>query len=174
MLYLLYKYPHRYSSVKLPLEWCYFMKTSWHRNVSAYWSPMDSPYKGSMIYTVLWCFLTYWIEGELRRWFEVTTILYFPSLGPRSPIPVLPGDNSYPCGGQSGRTARVPECPLHLPRAREHTGGRYSEQADMMWTHDVSMVTSLNRNIFCITGHLCGEFTVLWCFLWSAPEQTVE
>ena len=40
---------------------------------------------------------------------------------------------------------------------------------------------------FHVTGHLCGEFTghrwihrtkasdaVLWCFLWSAPEQTVE
>ena len=45
------------------------------------------------------------------------------------------------------------------------------------------MMTSSNRNIFRVTGHLCGEFTAprwihrakasdaeLWCFLWSAPE----
>ena len=45
------------------------------------------------------------------------------------------------------------------------------------------MMTSSNGNIFCVTGHLCGEFTgprwiphtkasdaELWCFLWSAPE----
>ena len=43
------------------------------------------------------------------------------------------------------------------------------------------MMTSLNGNIFLVTGHLCGEFTghrwiphtkvsdaELWCFLWSA------
>ena len=49
------------------------------------------------------------------------------------------------------------------------------------------MMTSLNRNIFSVTGPLCGEITgcrwipltkasdaQLWCFLWSAPEQTVE
>ena len=46
-----------------------------------------------------------------------------------------------------------------------------------------SMMTSSNRNIFRVTGHLCGEFTgqrwipcteasdaELWCFLWSASE----
>ena len=45
------------------------------------------------------------------------------------------------------------------------------------------MMTSLNGNIFGVTGPLCGEFTdhrsipltkasdaELWCFLWSAPE----
>ena len=45
------------------------------------------------------------------------------------------------------------------------------------------MMTSSNGNIFCVTGHLCGEFTgprwiprtkashaELWCFLWSVPE----
>ena len=47
-----------------------------------------------------------------------------------------------------------------------------------------NMMTSLNGNIFRVTGPLCGVFndrrTVkdsdaeLWCFLWSAPEQTVE
>ena len=45
------------------------------------------------------------------------------------------------------------------------------------------MMTSSNGNVFCVTGHLCGEFTghrwipctkasdvdvELWCFLWSA------
>ena len=51
----------------------------------------------------------------------------------------------------------------------------------------LTMMTSWNGNIFCVTGHLCGEFTghwwiprikasdaELWCFLWSAPEYTVE
>ena len=46
-----------------------------------------------------------------------------------------------------------------------------------------NMMTSSNGTIFCVTGHLCGEFTgpqwiprtkasdaELWCFLWSAPE----
>ena len=50
----------------------------------------------------------------------------------------------------------------------------------------LSMMTSSNGNIFRVTGLLCGEFTgywwiprtkssdaELWCFLWSAPEQTV-
>ena len=45
------------------------------------------------------------------------------------------------------------------------------------------IMTSSNRNIFRVTGHLCGKFTghwwflhtkasdaELWCFLWSAPE----
>ena len=49
------------------------------------------------------------------------------------------------------------------------------------------IMTPSNGNIFCVTGHLCGEFTgrrriplttdsnaELWCFLWTAPEQTVE
>ena len=49
------------------------------------------------------------------------------------------------------------------------------------------MMTSSNGSIFCVTGHLCGEFTVhrripctkvsdaeLWCFLWFAPEWTLS
>ena len=49
------------------------------------------------------------------------------------------------------------------------------------------MMTSSNGNIFLITGPLCKQFTghqwipltkahdeELWCFLWSAPEQTVD
>ena len=49
------------------------------------------------------------------------------------------------------------------------------------------MMTSPSGNIFRVTGPLCGEFTghrwipftkasdaELWCFLWSAPEKTVE
>ena len=51
----------------------------------------------------------------------------------------------------------------------------------------VLMMTSSNGNISRVAGLLCGEFTghrwialtkasdaKLWCFLWSAPEQTVE
>ena len=50
-----------------------------------------------------------------------------------------------------------------------------------------TMMTSSNGNIFSVTGPLWGEPPVtggfpshrpatleLWCFLWSAPEQTVE
>ena len=49
------------------------------------------------------------------------------------------------------------------------------------------MMTSSNANVFRVTGSLYGEFTgdwwipltkasnaELWCFLWSAPEQTIE
>ena len=47
------------------------------------------------------------------------------------------------------------------------------------------MMMSSNGNSFRVTGPLCGEFIgqrqipltkaiELWCFLWSAPEQTVE
>ena len=49
------------------------------------------------------------------------------------------------------------------------------------------MMTSSNGNILRVTGLLCGEFIAdrriprikandaeLWCFLWSAPEPTVE
>ena len=49
------------------------------------------------------------------------------------------------------------------------------------------MMTSWNGTIFRETGPLCGEFTgnrgiplttaseaELWCFLWSAPEQTID
>ena len=49
------------------------------------------------------------------------------------------------------------------------------------------VMTSSNGNIFRVTSHLCGEFTghrwiphtkasdaELWCFLWSAPEGTIE
>ena len=50
-----------------------------------------------------------------------------------------------------------------------------------------TVMTSSNGSIFRVPGPLCGEFTglqwipltkandaELWCFLWSAPEQTVE
>ena len=49
------------------------------------------------------------------------------------------------------------------------------------------MMTSSNGNIFRVAGPLCGDFTghrliplkkasdaELWCFLWSAPEQTLK
>ena len=55
------------------------------------------------------------------------------------------------------------------------------------YTMFYDMMTSSNGNIFRVTGPLWGEFTghqwipltkasdvELWCFLWSAPEQTLE
>ena len=54
-------------------------------------------------------------------------------------------------------------------------------------TTQIFMMTSSNGNIFRVTGLLCGEFTgrrciphtkasdaELWCYLWPAPEPTVE
>ena len=44
----------------------------------------------------------------------------------------------------------------------------------------LATMMSWSGNIFPITGPLCGDSpykasdTKLWCFLWSAPEQTVE
>ena len=63
----------------------------------------------------------------------------------------------------------------------------YGLSATSCTTIDRFMMTSLNRNIFRVTGPLWGESTghrwipltkasdaELWCFLWSAPEQTVK
>ena len=49
--------------------------------------------------------------------------------------------------------------------------------------NSICMMTSSNGNVFCVTGHLCGEFTghrwvprkkasdaELWCFLWFVPD----
>ena len=60
----------------------------------------------------------------------------------------------------------------------------YSEASDSSF---FNMMASSNGNIFCVTGHLCRQFTghlwiphtltsdaELWCFLWSAPELTIE
>ena len=60
-----------------------------------------------------------------------------------------------------------------------------SHHAELSWEN---MMTSSSENIFRVTGpHLCGEFTghrwipltkasdaEFWCFLWSAPEKTVD
>ena len=58
-----------------------------------------------------------------------------------------------------------------------------SENKEIEEIGRLTMMTSSNRNIFCITGHLCREFTShwwipplkasdaeLWWFLWSAPR----
>ena len=58
-----------------------------------------------------------------------------------------------------------------------------SRSVTVCFTCALNMMTSLNGNIFRVTGYLCGEFTgprwiprtkasdaELWCFLWSAPE----
>ena len=54
-------------------------------------------------------------------------------------------------------------------------------------SYNVQMMAPFNGNIIRVTGPLCGEFTghrwipltkasdtELLCFLWSAPEQTIE
>ena len=61
-----------------------------------------------------------------------------------------------------------------------------SKKLAYFWT-EFHMMTSSNGNIFRVTGPLWGESTGhrwipltrgsdagLWCFLWSAPEQTAE
>ena len=67
------------------------------------------------------------------------------------------------------------ECIFLIPKI-----GSYS---DCKWPYTKHVMTSLNGNIFRVTGHLCGEFTSprwiprtkasdteLGCFLWSASE----
>ena len=64
---------------------------------------------------------------------------------------------------------------------------KYSNFAIPHYSPSCRMMTSSNGNIFPVTGLLCGEFTghqwiprtkasdaELWCFLWSAPEYTVQ
>ena len=62
--------------------------------------------------------------------------------------------------------------------------GIMTTSMNQTWCNDIShMMTSSNGNIFCVTGHLCREFTSpqwipctkasdpkLWCFLSSASE----
>ena len=58
-----------------------------------------------------------------------------------------------------------------------------TQHNNYIWMTQHFMMTSSNENIFCVTGHFCGEFTglrwvprtkasdaELWCFLWSASE----
>ena len=60
---------------------------------------------------------------------------------------------------------------------------KHSKQTIRIFHGVLFMMTSSNGNIFCVTGHLCGEFTgplwiprtkacdtELWCFIWSASE----
>ena len=68
---------------------------------------------------------------------------------------------------------------------RQHHIVQPSQKITLNWMS--TMMTSWNGNFFRVTGHLCGEFSglrwiprtkasdaELWCFLWSAPELTVE
>ena len=68
-----------------------------------------------------------------------------------------------------------------------HMFGRTRYEMFSFSSNSDFMMTSSNGNIFRVTGPLCGEFTghrwislttasdaELWCFLWSAPEQTIE
>ena len=67
----------------------------------------------------------------------------------------------------------------------------HRSQHDTRWNmyadYCIHIMTSSNGNIFHVTSLLCREFTShrwipctmasdveLWCFLWSAPEPTVE
>ena len=72
--------------------------------------------------------------------------------------------------------------PLNLLKFDEYTGA-----SEVTLKDTVIMMTSSNGNIFRVTGPLREEFTghrwipikkardaELWCFLWSAPGQTVE
>ena len=65
--------------------------------------------------------------------------------------------------------------------------GDWITKQDTWLCYQCSMMTSSNGSIFRVTGLLYGEFTghrwipytkaidaELWCFLWSAPETTVQ
>ena len=101
-----------------------------------------------------------WPVNSPHRWpvtwkmfpFDVTIILYFPDTGSQQPV--------------------VLRCQISIY---------------MQIGFFFVMMTSSNGNIFRVAGPLCGEFTgyrsipltkasdaELWCFLLSAPEQTVE
>ena len=69
---------------------------------------------------------------------------------------------------------------------RIYAGSEFCHHHFECWLK-VDMMTSSNGNIFRVTGPLCGEFTghrwitrtkasdaELWCFLWSAVEQTLK
>ena len=77
--------------------------------------------------------------------------------------------------------------PFQIGRKKTHETGKISSLFILLSQCHGCMMTSSNGNIFRVTGPLCGEFTghqwipltkgsdtKLWCFLWSAPEQTVE
>ena len=81
---------------------------------------------------------------------------------------------------------------LYLPTLRKEVYlNSFIPMGDKLWNglpeFVQNMMTSSNGNILRVAGPLCGEFTghrwipltkasdaELWCFLWSAPKQSVE
>ena len=85
-------------------------------------------------------------------------------------------------------TASKQQTTVILLTAKQHQWwrGTWISRLGEAWCQLV-MMTSSNGNIFHVTDPLWGEFTVhewipltkasdaeLWCFLWSAPEQTAD
>ena len=77
--------------------------------------------------------------------------------------------------------------PLNNPRASFKMADEILKYLAAFRAQACPHITSSNGNVFHVTGPLCREFTdhrwipltkasdaELWCFLWSAPEQTVE
>ena len=67
-----------------------------------------------------------------------------------------------------------------IPLVTQHMGSTAAKAR-------IGGITEIHDDAISVTGPLCGEFTgyrwipltkasdaELWCFLWSAPEQTVE
>ena len=86
------------------------------------------------------------------------------------------------CMGSANERRRYIVTPPLTGRSYTQNDPGYNNRNTVLGTRGT--MTSSNGNIFCVTGHLCGEFTgcprwiprlktsdaELWCFLWPASE----
>ena len=99
-------------------------------------------------------------------------------------ISLTPRHSVYNQAFEFNNITNLTELTMHLSHIP-----RYTFQSRNVHTASITraMMTSLNGNIFHVTGPLWGESTghrwipltkaidaELWCFLWSAREQTAE
>ena len=163
-------------------------------------SPVNSPHKGqwrgSLMFTLICAQINGWVNngeagdlGRNRTHYDVIVMISTVNAPHRIPMPTtVPTLTQGACDGL-GHFKRL-RLPAKLIWLVSVTNLLFSNTGDLLtqcYSVAVSMMTSAYGNIFRATGHLWGEFTghrwiprtkasdaELWCFLWSAPEWTVE
>ena len=156
--------------------------------------------RGALMFSLICVWINGWVNngeaGNLRRYRAHYDVILMSNenmvwyLITCNDISMIADIHDYTTRRSGNMNLYVPKCNKELNKRR------FAYQGSTLWTeprHIISMgpptggpqcmMTSSNRNIFRVTGHLCGEFTgyrwipltkasdaELWCFLWSAPE----